>query len=294
MTGWIITGAVVLLFVVLLASSAVVEVEYRDKLSVKIKYLMFTVIRFPESPKKLRKKKQKERRKEEKELAKKRKALLKKQKKQGKEPDKALSEAASLARELQMGADEQPQAEEPQDISVQDNVEAKAENNTGSAKKQEKKPKPKKKKQDLGKLLEQVKLFVSSAKKPLLKLIKSIRINVHDLKITAGGDDAAKAALNYGKINMLVGNAIGWLDSIMTLKIRDIDIGIDFQKEETVYSGKGTVKIRLFTAIVCGLAFFINMTKNTLNSDKNGGIKNGRTSNSRADEHGNAKNKRAG
>lgn len=106
-----------------------------------------------------------------------------------------------------------------------------------SDKKPDEKPKkPEKKKSDktLGDIFEVVKLVLDSLGKPLKKLLKRTRISHLSLNVTCGGDDAAKAALNYGRMNILVGNALGWVDSYFTLKpVDELNVAVDFQSEKT-------------------------------------------------------------
>ena len=96
---------------------------------------------------------------------------------------------------------------------------------------EEKKPK---KKISLADIFEILKLVLDSLGKPLKRILKRTIFAHLALRISVGGEDAAKTAIKFGLVNMAVGNALGWLDTAFTLKKPDdINITADFQSEET-------------------------------------------------------------
>lgn len=96
---------------------------------------------------------------------------------------------------------------------------------------EEKKPK---KKIAITDILEVAKLALDSLGKPLKRILKRTIFAHLALRISCGGEDAAKTAIKFGLVNMAVGNALGWLDTFFTLKKPDdINITADFQSEET-------------------------------------------------------------
>lgn len=96
---------------------------------------------------------------------------------------------------------------------------------------EEKKPK---KKISLADIFEILKLMLDSLGKPLKRILKRTIFAHLALRISVGGEDAAKTAIKFGLVNMAVGNALGWLDTVFTLKTPDdINITADFQSEET-------------------------------------------------------------
>ena len=96
---------------------------------------------------------------------------------------------------------------------------------------EEKKPK---KKVSLADIFEVLKLALDSLGKPLRRILKRTIFAHLALRISVGGEDAAKTAIKFGLVNMAVGNALGWLDTFFTLKKPDdINITADFQSEET-------------------------------------------------------------
>lgn len=96
---------------------------------------------------------------------------------------------------------------------------------------EEKKPK---KKIALADIFEILKLVLDSLGKPLKRILKRTIFTHLALRISVGGEDAAKTAIKFGLVNLAVGNALGWLDTAFTLKKPDdINITADFQSEET-------------------------------------------------------------
>lgn len=112
-------------------------------------------------------------------------------------------------------------------------------------KKSEKKTKP-----GLSDIFALVKLAADSVGKPLKRILKRTEISHLQLDIICGGEDAAKAALNFGRMNIVIGNALGWIDSFFTLKPADrININVDFEREETECSVYCEVRLSLAAAL---------------------------------------------
>lgn len=106
------------------------------------------------------------------------------------------------------------------------------------------------KEKTLGDIFEVAKLVLDSLGKPLKKLLKRTKISHLGLEIVCGGGDAAKAALNYGRMNILVGNALGWIDGFFTLKpVDDLHIGVDFQSEKTAAECHCEARLTLIAAL---------------------------------------------
>jgi hypothetical protein len=99
-------------------------------------------------------------------------------------------------------------------------------------------------------IFEIAKLILDSLGKPLKKVLHRARIYRLRVNIKCGGEDAAKAAMNFGRMNIFVGNALGWIDSFFTLKpVEDVHIDVDFQKEETTEDISFVLKLSVFAAL---------------------------------------------
>lgn len=220
MTGLIIAAAILLFLLLILAGRVTVIFDYGEELYLKISYLMFTVIKIP--------------------------AKRKKSAKKDKKAAKSVKKAARSAEK----------AEEKSENPTSEKSEEKADLSEEKSEKSEKSDKKGKKKPALSDIFALVKLVTDSIGKPLKRVLKRTVISHMSLNIICGGDDAAKAALNFGRMNILVGNALGWIDSFFTLKKPDrINVGVDFQREDIQYYVY--CEVRLSLAALLGLLFSI-------------------------------------
>ncbi|MCH5206503.1 MAG: hypothetical protein J1F09_06075 [Oscillospiraceae bacterium] len=93
----------------------------------------------------------------------------------------------------------------------------------------------KKEKPSIEELIELAKVALESLGKPLKKILKRIEFSHLSLDMICGGEDAAKAAINYGAANIALGSALSTIDTFFTLKTPDdLHIGVDFYQEKTV------------------------------------------------------------
>ncbi|MGN1423367.1 MAG: DUF2953 domain-containing protein [Oscillospiraceae bacterium] len=217
--GWIIFGAVALVIFLLMISPAALRFEYGDNIFLRISWLFITIVKIPAEKKKTRRR--------------------------NKKVKKAAEKAGAAAENIADAS-----AGEASDLADSDRENAAA--------KPEKADKPaadgdntvKKNKPSLGDIFEMVKLVLDSLGKPLKKILKRTRIHHLRIYIVCGGEDAAKAAIKFGTVNILVGNALGWIGSFFTLKpVDEININVDFQSEETKAEASCTVKMPLYAAL---------------------------------------------
>lgn len=229
--GWIIFGAVVLVIILLMISPAVLRFEYGSDIRLRLSWLFVTIFKYP--------------------------AVTKKNKRRDKNVEKAVKDADDAAEKIAADAPRKP-SDEKSDTSA----EKKSAVSSGASTKNKDKPAAGgdntiKKKPKLGDIFEMVKLLLDSLKKPLKKILKRTRIHHLRLYIVCGGEDAAKAAINFGKVNILVGSALGWIDSFFTLKPADeLNITVDFQSEETKAEASCTVKMPLYAALAFAFTVF--------------------------------------
>ncbi len=213
----------------MLTRSVAVRFSYdEDGLKLKINWLCFTIIKYPTKKKKVKRRDKKA---------------------------KKLVKAAARGTESddKDGGGEYTKPDTPKETGKYDSK-------TVSSEKKKKADKTEydagekpdnKKKLSLSDMLELAKLVMDSLKKPLKKLLHRTRIYHLSINIVCGGDDAAKAAMNFGRTNIVVGNALGWLDTFFTLKMPDdIHIDVNFCEEETKTSVYFLAKLTLLAALV--------------------------------------------
>lgn len=198
MTGWIITGAILLFLLFILGLRVTVVIDYCGDIFVRVSTLGITVFRIPASKKKPKK--------------------------------KGNSEKANKSKK-----------------SKKSKNEAEADNS-------EEADKPKKEKPTLSELIDLLKLVLDSVGKPLKKVFKRIVISHLNLAIVCGGEDAAKAAINYGAANYLLSVVLNLCDEWFTLKEPDeIRLDVDFYKEKVEV--KCYVEIRLTVGSALAFVF---------------------------------------
>ena len=228
--GWIVFGAVMLVIFLLMISPAVLRFEYGDNMRLRLNWLFVTIFRYP--------------------------AVTKKNKRRDKKSEKAVkaaNSAAEKAAEAESSRADKHSENKAAGASAKSAGElaAKADKPaSGGDNTIKKKPK-------LADIFEMVKLLLDSLKKPLKKILKRTRIHHLRIYIVCGGEDAAKAAINFGKTNILVGSALGWADSFFTLRPADeINITVDFQSEETRAEASCTIKMPLYAALAFAFTVF--------------------------------------
>ena len=94
-----------------------------------------------------------------------------------------------------------------------------------------------------------VKLVWDSLGKPLKRLLKATRVTGFRLDISVGGDDAADAAIKFGKTNMAAGAALAFLDGCFTLKDPKFNVTCNFQSEETRTECGFTARLTVIAAL---------------------------------------------
>lgn len=217
--GWIIAGAVVVVIMILLMTSVKVRFEYSDGLRLRINWLFITLVQIP--------------------------AGTRKQKRRNKKAEKAAESVAETE-----ASDTEKLSEEAAEKSAESS--AKSTESAGAAKKKQSAPeKPVKKKNRVGlsDIWEIVKLVWDSLSKPLKRLLKATRIYSFRLRVVCGGDDAAKAALNYGRISAAAGVVRAFLEGNFTVVKPDFDISVDFMSEETTAECSFTAKLTPIAAV---------------------------------------------
>lgn len=233
--GWLIFIDILLIIVLALMLSVTVNVHLNDETRIKIRYAGITI--FSVSPEDEKHKKQK------------------KSKEKQKKPPDDKSDNISADNENPVQNTEST-ADKAKESKKTHKVEKKADNNGNNGLLSKLGLSG-----DIGETIEFVKQLISSASKPVKRLISHIRVSNFYLFITASGEDAAQAAMNYGKINWLVHTALAVLYNTVKLNVKKIDITADFTSGKTEYELSCKVKLRLGTAIGCVLWFLFRTAK---------------------------------
>lgn len=219
MSGWIIAGAIVAAILILLMTSVTVRFEYSDGLRLKINWLFLNLMQIPAKTRKMKRRDKK----------------AEKDVKSAAVDDEKLSGETTDVRTG--GAEEKKSSPEPEK----------------SPGKKAKKPKGSTKnsadKMTLKDIRALVKLVWDSLSKPLKRLLKATRIYDFRLYIVVGGEDAAKAAIRFGEVNIAAGSVVAFLDGNFTLKKPDYYITCDFLSEETCAECSFTAKLTVIAAL---------------------------------------------
>lgn len=233
--GWLIFIDILLIIVLALMLSVTVNVHLNDETRIKIRYAGITI--FSVSPEDEKHKKQK-----------------KSKEKHKKSPDDKIDNISADNENPMQNTESTPNKAEESKKTHKVGKKADNNGNNGLLSKLGLSG-------DISETIELVKQLVESASKPIKRLISHIRVSNFYLFITASGEDAAQAAMNYGKINWLVHTALAVLYNTVKLNVKKIDITADFTSGKTEYELSCKVKLRLGTAIGCVLWFLLRTAK---------------------------------
>ncbi|MCH5201331.1 MAG: DUF2953 domain-containing protein [Oscillospiraceae bacterium] len=229
MTALIVIGAIALVLFILLASSIRVDAEYDEVFKYRVKYLFFTFIKNPLSPRELKKKKKKE--------LKKKKKLEKEQRKKG--------------AHLKEKTDIKTQDAEETGQAVQTETEQKETDKKEQPQDKTKEATPKKPKMKFS--FDLIRRIIGRASPHIKRIFKKIRLSNVAIDITVGGDDAAKVAIGYGVHCSFVHSLVALLDHVISFKADKISVKADFELPKSDYRLKGTLKLRVSTLLHSGI-----------------------------------------
>lgn len=144
----------------------------------------------------------------------------------------------------------------------------------------EKKPKKEKKKvpkpkeaeeQKKGGKLSRFMDYIPAAAEALGIFRRKLRVNELTLWYSMPGlDDAASAAINYGRMSAGCGTVISALENLFDIRKRDIRTAVDFTSTETRVYAKLTITIALWQIVYIAIRFLVKLsnTKNERKVDK--------------------------
>lgn len=152
--------------------------------------------------------------------------------------------------------------------------------------KKEKKPKKKKKKaiepeadeqeQKKGGDTKQFKEWFGVATSALSKLRRRLRVNELTIRYTVACDDAAKAAISYGRACAAMASALPVLNNLVRIKKQDIKIDVDFTEIKSRIYAKGIISLAIWEIIYIAVSLIIPILQKGLlgknKAKKKGGI----------------------
>lgn len=89
-----------------------------------------------------------------------------------------------------------------------------------------------------------------------------MRITSLDATVTVATGDAAETAELYGKTSAAVYGAVVGLKNFITVKVKNLFVGYDFNLSENTYKVDFKIKIRLVYVIAAAAAMLIRLVKN--------------------------------
>lgn len=260
MLALLIIGSIILLIIVLLNVSLTAEIAYiSEKLDIKIKYMFFTL--YPVEEKKKKSKKTKKKRVRKKEVS--------------RNTNKKAKSAAEIQDDSRITKYES---------NIEENKEKEIMNSSETSKKSEfsdintnktnktSSKKEKINKEDIKEKIKIVKKVFLSSKKGLRRLLKNIRIDDIFIDIDVADEDAAEAAISYGKMNALVYNGLAAIRIFFTISIKKINIYCKYNTSKCRYDAACTIKLRPATALLSATSiiyhFFVNTVKDKMKEKK--------------------------
>lgn len=226
-----------------------------EKLDYKLRYLMFNIVTSDEKKHKKRKSKHDKKRKQE-----------KKSKKISVEQDidtkdDEIIEDLPKNEDLRPNKDKESKKIKPQKVNKKRSLKSRIEGLKGD-------------KLELLEKIDFIKDIISASKKGLKRIFKGISINDIFIDFTISDEDAYECAMKYGKVNILVYNALGFLSSFFKVRKKSISVLCKFNEKDSIYNFSFKVKLKLGTAIVSVLGMILTYFANNIKSTQEVKVKN--------------------
>lgn len=114
----------------------------------------------------------------------------------------------------------------------------------------------------LGEMLELISAILRSVLPDTGRMLSHLRITGLRMFIRVGCEDADDTAIRYGQINAAVYTLLGAIDSLITLRVKSVDILPDFVRGESEYQISCKVKLRLCHIVGGGLKIGFQLLRN--------------------------------
>lgn len=85
------------------------------------------------------------------------------------------------------------------------------------------------------------------------KAVRTPRLDVLELRLTAGGRDAADCALNYGRLWAAAGGILPVLENTFRIGKREIDVRCDYNQKEISCFAQVDLTVRIYELLILGV-----------------------------------------
>lgn len=111
---------------------------------------------------------------------------------------------------------------------------------------------------------EKIDIILSLVKKLCQKFFRHLRLDVSQIVITVGADDAASAAITYGIVSQSVAYLLAFLDAHLNIRKKrrgEIAVRCDFTAERTVCDIRITASLAVWQLLDIGISLAYNYFK---------------------------------
>lgn len=108
---------------------------------------------------------------------------------------------------------------------------------------------------ELGDKIEFIKQLYDIGKKPVFNILKGIHLTKLFIDFDIANEDAYDCAINFGRMNALVFNAVGNLACLFTVKKKSIDIHCVYDSTPAKYDASFYLRLRPTTVLAAGISF---------------------------------------
>lgn len=110
--------------------------------------------------------------------------------------------------------------------------------------------------------------ILSAVPRPLQKLLQAVTLDRIETDLCIGGEDAADAAVLYGRVQLAVQNLLANLGRWIHVKRKNIAISCDFTKDTSVWNARCRLKVRIGTVLLAGIWFGWHYWQGSRNAKK--------------------------
>ncbi|MBQ4369461.1 MAG: DUF2953 domain-containing protein [Oscillospiraceae bacterium] len=90
------------------------------------------------------------------------------------------------------------------------------------------------------------------------KLRRRLEVSYLDLEYTAAADDAAQAAIRYGRAHAVIGAAMPAVENVLNIKKRRFDINVSFTETESKIRFHTKLSIRIYQLLAVAFSFIFS------------------------------------